>query len=88
MNTNELSTADLQAMTLTAATELASRWLSERDDRGDGIRPHLLAGAGVEVLVQLAPTPAIGLRLVDSDGSYVALRSFVVRPVDSTSSNG
>lgn len=77
MNVNELTTADLQAMTLTAATELAARWLSERDNHGADVRPHLLAGAGVEVLVQLAPAPAIGLRLVDSDGSYVALRSFV-----------
>lgn len=76
METNQLTTDDLQAMVLTASAELAARWLSERDNQGADVRPHLLAGAGVELLVQLAPTPAIGLRLVDSDGSYVALRSF------------
>ena len=73
----KLTTADLQAMTLTAATELASRWMAERSDQGEALKAHLISGAGIEVLVQLAPTPAIGLRLVDSDGSYVALRSFV-----------
>lgn len=76
MNTSELTTADLQAMVLTASAELASRWMAERPDQGQGLRPHLLAGAGVELLVQLAPSPAVGLRLVDSDGSYVALKSF------------
>jgi hypothetical protein len=88
METNQLTTDDLQAMVLTASAELAARWLFERDNHGADVRPHLLAGAGVEVLVQLAPTPAIGLRLVDSDGSFVALRSFVVQPVDSKASNG
>ena len=48
----------------------------ERSDQGEALKAHLISGAGVEVLVQLAPVPAIGLRLVDSDGSYVALRTF------------
>lgn len=82
MNANELTTTDLQAMVLTAAAELAARWMAERPGHGADLAPHLQAGAGVELLVQLAPSAALGLRLVDSDGSYVALRSFEVDAVD------
>lgn len=77
MQVNQLTTAELQAMTLIASTELALRWVNERGADAIDIREHLLAGAGLEVLVQLQPAAAVGLRLVDSDGSYVALRSFV-----------
>lgn len=76
MKTNQLTTADLQAMTLTAAAELASRWIAEQSDQGAALRTHIASGAGIELLVQLAPSPAVGLRLVDSDGSYVAITSF------------
>lgn len=79
MNANELTTADLQAMVLTAAAELAARWCADRPDNGAVIRSHLDAGAGLELLVQIMPIPAIGLRLVDSDGSYVALRTFTAK---------
>lgn len=76
MTEHQLSTADLQAMTLTAAIELANRWISEKSDQGAALRTHIASGAGIEMLVQLAPSPALGLRLVDSDGSYLAIASF------------
>lgn len=76
MENNSLSTADLQAMTLTAAVELANRWIEEQSDKGAALRTHIASGAGVELLVQLLPSAALGLRLVDSDGSYVAVRTF------------
>lgn len=78
METNQLTTADLRAMVLTASAELASRWLSEQPDQGAALRTHMVSGAGIELLVQLAPSPALGLRLVDSDGSYVAIASHVL----------
>lgn len=75
MEIEQFTTAHLQAMVLTASAELASRWITEQPDHGVAIRPHMESGAGIELLVQLAPTVALGLRLVDSDGSYVAIAS-------------
>lgn len=59
-----LSLAEVQAMTLTAAVELAQRWLF----RLPKAQPHLDAGAGVELLVQLKPVAGLQLLLVDSNG--------------------
>jgi hypothetical protein len=75
MKNAELTIEELRAMLLTGATELALRWVHDHEN-ADAVRGHLAAGAGLELLVQLMPEPAMGLRLVDSDGSYVALASF------------
>lgn len=75
MKPEQFTTADLSAMVLTASAELASRWIAGRQDRGASLRPHMEAGAGVELLVQLAPSVAMSLRLVDSDGSFAAINS-------------
>lgn len=72
-----MSTEMLEAMLLTGAVELQLRWINELPDGGKFISSHLEAGAGLELLIQSAPYPAIGLRLVDSDGSFVAVKERV-----------
>ena len=64
---------EFETLALTSATEVMARWLDGLPDGGASVRTHLAAGAGLEMLVQFAPFPALGLRLIDSDGSYVAL---------------
>lgn len=76
MTTDQLTTAELQALVLTASAELANRWIAEQPDKGTVLCTHIASGAGIELLVQLLPSAALGLRLVDSDGSYVAVRTF------------
>ncbi|WP_367846802.1 hypothetical protein [Rhodoferax sp. WC2427] len=73
----QLTQADFEMMVMTSATEVMARWLDAMQDGGAVARTHLAAGAGLEMLIQFTPSPAIGLRLVDSDGSYVALHSKV-----------
>lgn len=76
MNVNDqLTTEHLTSILMVGAVELANRWLDGMPDKGAVARTHLAAGAGLEILFQIMPTPALGLRLVDSDGSYVALQS-------------
>lgn len=74
--------AEFEVLAMTSATEVMARWISAMADGGASTRNHLASGAGLEMLIQFAPVPAIGLRLVDSDGTYVALHSkvFVVSP--------
>ena len=71
----QLTQAEFEAMAITSATEVMARWLDAMPDGGAMARTHLAAGAGLEMLIQFSPVPAMGLRLVDSDGSYVALHS-------------
>lgn len=66
---------ELEVAAMVASTEVMARWLDAMPDGGASARIHLAAGAGLEMLIQFAPVPAMGLRLVDSDGSYVALHS-------------
>jgi hypothetical protein len=71
----QLTQAEFEALAITSATEVMARWLDAMPDGGAVARTHLAAGAGLEMLIQFSPFPAMGLRLVDSDGSYVALHS-------------
>ena len=72
-----LTTPEFEMMLMTAATEVMARWLNAQPDGGTSTRTHLASGAGLELLVQFCPARALGLRLVDSDGSYVALETRV-----------
>jgi hypothetical protein len=66
-----LTTEHMQAMLLTLAAELAGKCL-------DGIpeaHPHVIAGAGIELVITLRPSPAWSLRLIDSDQSRRLLAS-------------
>ena len=74
---DQLTQTEFEALAMTSATEVMARWLDGMPDGGKSTRLHLSSGAGLEMLIQFAPKPAIGLRLVDSDGSYVALHSKV-----------
>jgi hypothetical protein len=71
----QLTQAEFETMAMTSATEVMARWLDAMPDGGAAARTHLASGAGLEMLIQFAPAPAMGLRLVDSDGSYVALHT-------------
>lgn len=78
MNVNDqLTTEHLKSIVVVGSVELANRWLDGLDDGGKLMRTHIASGAGVELLVQIAPSPALGLRLVDSDGSYIAIHANV-----------
>ncbi|MEO6269836.1 MAG: hypothetical protein ABIP08_05995 [Lautropia sp.] len=59
----------IQAMTVTAAAELAQRWLAKLPDA----HTHMAAGAGIELLVRLKPAAALQPLLVDSDGGRLIL---------------
>lgn len=71
----QLTQTEFETLVMTSSAEVMARWLDAMPDGGVVARTHLAAGAGLEMLIQLAPVPAMGLRLVDSDGSYVALHS-------------
>ncbi len=64
-----LTTLHMQAMLITLATELATRWI----ERVPGARDHIAAGAGVILEVTLQPEPRLELLLVDSDKSRIPL---------------
>jgi hypothetical protein len=64
-----LSTDDLAAMTLTAAAELAHKWIPNVP----GAQDHIAAGAGLVLEVTLSPAIALQLMLVDSDGKRYPL---------------
>lgn len=78
----QLTLPEFETLVMTSATEVMARWIDAMPDGGNSARTHLQSGAGLEMLIQFTPVPAIGLRLVDSDGTYVALHSkvFVVSP--------
>lgn len=75
----QLTLPEFETLVMTSATEVMARWIDAMPDGGNSARTHLQSGAGLEMLVQFAPTPAMGLRLVDSDGSYIALHQRVFK---------
>ena len=75
----QLTQSEFEALVMTSATEVMARWISALPDGGAVVRSHLTSGAGLEMLVQFAPVPAMGLRLIDSDGTYVPLHSRIFK---------
>jgi hypothetical protein len=65
----ELSTDELSAMTLVAASNLVAKWLPQVPAAQD----HVAAGAGLVLEVTLTPEPGLRLMLVDSDGQRYPL---------------
>jgi hypothetical protein len=59
-----LSLREVQAMTITAATELAQRWLTVLPDARDAIA----AGCGVTLVITLRPVPGLSLVLIGPGG--------------------
>jgi hypothetical protein len=64
-----LPTEVLRTMTITAAAELARRWLPSVP----GVPDHIAAGAETVMEVKLSPSIGVSLILVDSDGTRYPL---------------
>ena len=66
---DELSVDEIRAMVITAATNLARRWIPSVP----GAQAHIDADAETAVEVKLSPSIGVSLILIDSDGTRYPL---------------